>query len=724
MTVQQKNINHLKPITVRILFSFLLLCTCFLGNAQQASVTAYPGPAGIESSKKFQVLVNGRPSFVYVAPVFFELNNPNRTNAFTQFDFSGKIKVEVIVNRTDIQSVRIRPASSSIKYQRTGNRISFELNEPKKLSVEINGEIDDNLVIFANKPDVSIPASNGKDVAYFKGGKIDASSLNGKKVLYFAPGVHYVDGEYGFLRLKSNQTLYLAGGAVLRARVEAANAQNIKIRGRGIIDGSTLLGRIPDYYKSFLGEPDSVQRPFFVHFQNCKNVEVDGVILNNSPFWTLVFSSCSDVVVNNVKEFGYVDNSDGIDVVGSKNVSINDVFLRINDDCIALKGMPDDVENVSVTNSIMWSDRACGLQIGHETLMKSISKVRFSNIDILEQRNRYIGHYAMGIFNGDSATVSEVSFENIRVENCERLISLIVQKGFYNKSPIRGRIENIRFKNIYSYKTADIHLDGSDENHGVRNVTFENIYLNNQAAEPEIFANPYVYYIVFKQDGKISKTIASPIATGTKYTPVDLTPWGNRSRTDAVAGDGKGWLDLGPEEDMAEVKGGTQILTGIPFSISGDTEKGAIVLRSSQYLTSQPYASYPININQKLDYLFFLQATAFTNSFVDKAPPVVWIGPAGKLMFDQSPVGTALWYYTVRYKEDGSEVKVPVKAGWNVEDWGIWAPGGWVTVLNGRKFYIQQWTNPYPDKTIESVKMYSSLQPEVPVLLSLTIGKK
>jgi hypothetical protein len=724
MTVQQKNINHLKPITVRILFSFLLLCTCILGGAQQANITAYPGPAGIESSKKFQVLVNGRPSFVYVAPVFFELNNPNRTNAFTQFDFSGKIKVEVIVNATDIQSVHIRPASSGIKYKRTGNRISFELNEPKKLSVEINGNIDDNLVIFANKPDVSIPASNGKDVAYFKGGKIDASSLNGKKILYFAPGVHYVDGGYGILPLKSNQTLYLAGGAILRARVEAANAQNIKIRGRGIIDGSTLLGRIPDYYKSFLGEPDSVQRPFFVHFQNCKNVEVDGVILNDSPFWTLVFSSCSDVVVNNVKEFGYVDNSDGIDVVGSKNVSINDVFLRINDDCIALKGMPDDVENVSVTNSIMWSDRACGLQIGHETLMKSISKVRFSNIDILEQRNRYIGHYAMGIFNGDSATVSDVSYENIRVENCERLISLIVEKGFYNKSPLRGRIENIHFKNIYSYKAADIHLDGSDENHAVNNVTFENIYLNNKLVEPEIFANPYVYNIVFTEGGKIYKTIVSSISQTTKYTPVDITAWCNRSRKDTVAGDGEGWFDLGPKEDMEEVKGGTYKFSGIPFSISTTWEKGAIVLRTSQYLTSQPYASYPIKIDQKLDYLFFLQATAFTDGFVNKVPPVVWIGPAGRLLFNQSPVGTLLWYYIIRYKEDGSEIKVPVKAGWNVEDWNIWAPGGWVVPLNGKKFYIQKWDNPFPEKTVETVKMYSSLQPEVPVLLALTMGKK
>ncbi len=707
------------------IFFYSVVILLFLSNCiRQSKVIIYPIPAETVSNPKFQVFVNNKPSFVHTAPVFFELNNQDRTCAFTQFDFSGKVKIDVVVNGIDIKSVRIRPTSYGIKYKLNGNKISFELNKPKKISIEINGDIDENLMIFANGLEVNVPSANDKDVAYINPGKIELSSFSNKSVFYFKPGIHYVDGEYGILKLKDNQTIYLAGGAILRARIKAENANNIKIRGRGIIEGTTLLGRQPDYYRHYMGEPDTVKRPFFVYFKNCSNVEVDGIVLNDSPFWSLVFSSCKDVVVNNVKEFGYVDNSDGIDVVGSKNVTISDVFLRINDDCIALKGMPDDVENVKVTNSILWSDRACALQIGHETLMKSISVVLFSNIDILEQRNRYIGHYAMGIFNGDSATVSDITYENIRVENCERLISLIVEKGFYNKSSKRGKIENIHFKNIYSYKTADIHLDGSDEEHAVKNVTIENLYLNDKPTDPEVFTNPYVYNIVFKNDGKIPKTIASPIDKRTKYFPVDIASWCNRSLSDSVKGDGKGWLDLGPGEDMAELKGASLTLTGIPFMLSSNPEKGAIILRSGQYLTGQPYASYPIKIGKKLDYLFFLQATAFTDSFIKKVPPEVWIGPAGKLKFNQSPVGSDLWYYIIRYSEDGSEVKVPVKAGWNVEDWGIWAPGGWVSLLNNKKFYIQKWDNPYPDKTVETVKMYSSLQPEVPILMAITIGNK
>jgi hypothetical protein len=691
---------------MKIIISLQLLALMLFNSCNQhGNVTIFPAPGEISPSGNFQVFVNNQSVFVYETRVFFELNNPNRTSSFVQFDMQGKVKIEVASSQK-IESVRLRPSNLNIPYIIKDNRIIFSIVEPRKISVEINGEIDKNLLIFANAPEK------------------DAPNPDTPGVLYYGPGIHYIDGGYGFLQLQSNQTLYLAGGAILRARIKADNAINVKIKGRGILDGSTLLGRHPDYYRSFMSEPDTLDRPDFVHFTNCSNIEIDGVIFTDSPGWMLVFSSCEKVMVNNLKEFGYVDNTDGIDVVGSKDVTINDIFTRNCDDCIVIKGHKIDVENVNVTNSILWSDRAQAMQIGHETLVNSIKDVYFSNIDVLEQRNRYIGHYALGIFNGDSGVVSDVSFENIRVENCERLISLIIEKGYYNVSSKRGKIENIHFKNIRSYKTFDIHLDGFSEEYAVRNISFENIYLNDKPAKPEIYANPFVYNISFKQDGNEILTISSPIAKGTSYTPIDITKWCNRSRTDIKPADGKGWFDLGPDEDMGELKGGTYNFTGIPFLISNDMEKGAIILRSGQYLTEQPYASYPVKVSQKVDYLFLLQATAFTNCFVDKVPPVVWIGKAGKLFFNQSPSGTCLWYYVVRFREDGSELTIPVKAGWNVEDWDVWAPGGWVVPLNGKKFYIQKWDNPFPDKTVEYIKMYSSLCPEVPVLLAVTAGKK
>jgi hypothetical protein len=76
----------------------------------------------------------------------------------------------------------------------------------------------------------------------------------------------------------------------------------------------------------------------------------------------------------------------------------------------------------------------------------------------------------------------------------------------------------------------------------------------------------------------------------------------------------------------------------------------------------------------------------------------------------------------VRYADFGEEIAVPVKAGCNVEDWEIWAPGGWVVLLGGKKFYVQQWENPYPNRPIDFVKAVTALRPEVPIVLGVTLG--
>ena len=96
------------------LFSFvaILIGTCSSKNV----VKLFHAPDGIDSSKSFQVTINNQAAFVYQTRVFFELNNPNRTSSFVQFDLKGKANIE-ITPTVEIQKVRIRPSNLKIPYQ-------------------------------------------------------------------------------------------------------------------------------------------------------------------------------------------------------------------------------------------------------------------------------------------------------------------------------------------------------------------------------------------------------------------------------------------------------------------------------------------------------------------------------------------------------------------------------------------------------------------------------
>lgn len=60
----------------------------------------------------------------------------------------------------------------------------------------------------------------------------DAPKAGDKNVVYFGAGVHTPDE----IKLSDNQTLYIAGGAVVKSRLRATG-KNITVRGRGILSG-------------------------------------------------------------------------------------------------------------------------------------------------------------------------------------------------------------------------------------------------------------------------------------------------------------------------------------------------------------------------------------------------------------------------------------------------------------------------------------------------------
>ncbi|ACU63321.1 glycoside hydrolase family 28 protein [Chitinophaga pinensis] len=118
-----------------------------------------------------------------------------------------------------------------------------------------------------------------------------------------------------------------------------------------------------------------VYLPMFVSAVNCKNVYLEGLQLENTPFWNIVPIYCDNVIIRGitVNSVG-IPSGDGIDIESSKNVLIEYCTLNCGDDCFTLKaGRGEDglrigkpTENVVIRYSLARQGHG-GITVGSET---------------------------------------------------------------------------------------------------------------------------------------------------------------------------------------------------------------------------------------------------------------------------------------------------------------------------------------------------------------------
>ncbi|MFN8208278.1 MAG: glycosyl hydrolase family 28 protein [Bacteroidales bacterium] len=423
----------MQKITVFIFFSLLVSAL----PAQKFVI--YPAPEGAEAAPEFELEVNGQPVFVY----------NTRSAALAYFSFEGKVDIKVTF-LSPVNSFDIRPKSRNIRAEGYRNQIRFSLENPENLSLEINKNIKRPLFIFANPPEKDIPAKNDPDVLFFEGGKIHSP---------------------GEVLLKSGQTVYIEGGAIVRGHFIADQCRNVKICGRGILDNS-LYAR---------GE----YRP--VEINRCDQLLIDGIIITESRHWSCAAFASTNVSYNNFKIVSSNDWDDGIDIVGSQHVHINNCFIQTKDDCIAIKSGVNyytkfnssiRVDDVLIENSVFWNGVwGNGLEIGFETRTDTIQNIIFRNCDIIHVEGP---EGTFTIHNGDRALVRNVLYENIRVEDSQGwLIDFRILQSQYSKDKQRGKIENVVLRNIqvegdnFPYSQ----LIGFSRDNAIRGVVLEDVFI-------------------------------------------------------------------------------------------------------------------------------------------------------------------------------------------------------------------------------------------------------
>ena len=99
------------------------------------------------------------------------------------------------------------------------------------------------------------------------------------------------------IRIPSNKTVYLAPGAVVKAKLLIDNAENVRIVGRGILD-HPVRG---------------------IEVTYSKNIYIDGVTVVNPDHYTVFGGQSENIKIKNLKSFSCKGWSDGIDLMSCSN---------------------------------------------------------------------------------------------------------------------------------------------------------------------------------------------------------------------------------------------------------------------------------------------------------------------------------------------------------------------------------------------------------------------
>lgn len=390
-----------------------------------------------------------------------------------QFDFEGTVEVAVQKNNGDFRRVEVRPRHDAIKSTLKNGVVYFTLSQPRNLSVEFDGDRLHNLHILAGAP-ITRPAP-------------------GPDVVIFEPGLHTPPEGGTFFPVKSGQTIYVAGGAILQGTFKPEGVENVRIIGHGLID-----------------------RPIDqLVVQGSKNVTVEGLTFLTPLHGTIACASSSHVAFKDIKTFSPGQWSDGINIFACQDVDIERAFIRTSDDSVAVyatrKDGKGDTRRVRVSHSIFWPDVAHAMFVGlhgDSVTPNTLEDITFDDIDVLnldEDDPEYQG--AMAISAGDSNTVRNVTFSDIRVEHVEegKLINLrVVYNSKYSTSP-GLLIDGVYFRNV-SYSgsgwAAPSIIGGYAPDRPVRNVTFDNVTIAGRkltAPSPGVLEiGPYVSGVTFK----------------------------------------------------------------------------------------------------------------------------------------------------------------------------------------------------------------------------------
>jgi polygalacturonase len=471
------------------------------GGARAVAVT-YPDLPGATRSSLYSVTVNGTPLFVEKLAKFAPEMQVHYAHA--SLSGAGTATFAVTVHEP-FSSHTLSPRSRNIETRRSADTLSFE-SGPNYLILQVDTKELLFILIDAEESDPPRPGdANVQSIADYGvdntgatlvtskvQAAIDAASGATRNVLYFPPGKYSV----GELWLKSDMTLYLAGGALLQGASKPADfdtgsgginiegcshgmlrmyrVKNSRIMGRGVIDANGMAIRAQNDTKVNL-----------LKIEESSDILIDGVVVRDPSFWnTLVYRS-DRVSIQNYKMINarpitkIWNNTDGVNFDESTNGRLSNAFLYTGDDSMAVKNEEPsgtiDTRNILHEKVVCYSNSVC-CKIGTKTMGQTIDGVVFRDIDVVKAGR------ALNIDAYDTAVVQNTRFEDIRIEAADSSMIALSSDDppFWRAAANQSVIKDTHFTDVTSFVKKPINLRGRSSTVNIAGVHFRNLSVEGQ----------------------------------------------------------------------------------------------------------------------------------------------------------------------------------------------------------------------------------------------------
>ncbi len=414
------------------------------------------------------------------------------------FTLEGNCHIRI--EKEGMQSCTVRPLSAGVEAVCSDGVASFTVTGSGNYAIEPNGDPEQAIFLFISKPTEQTEPLG--------------------KVIRFEKGLHTSENNPNIqnhtVTLGSNTTVILEAGAVVRARFVAHNAENIRIIGSGIIDGSQFPRNI-----------DKGQVTVPLDFNRCRNVHFRDFSVLDPAGWCVNWYFCSQSSIDGIKIISSRANGDGISIQSCQDIEVKNCFLRTWDDSLVVKNYPDwanrsiegQTRNIRFENCTVWTDLAQSMELGYETVGEVMEDISFRNITVLHNFHKPV----MSIHNGNNAQIKNVVFDTITVEDasvinqslCEFSVAHSATWSDQHKVTGLGSITGVTVKNVTVIRCAAsmaIRLSGCVDTrsgygntvHRVSDVSFENIWMKNrQIGDAKLRRNKYAEAILVEGEAPV-----------------------------------------------------------------------------------------------------------------------------------------------------------------------------------------------------------------------------